>query len=747
MKKQKAISYLIAWAMSTLLSFSGAACIVTGFEIGPANLWIIALVLAVYAAVSGAVIFYARSGWIFLGYGVVSLLALYDAWHNGGLEVSLEKLVYSLSSRYHMGYGWPVIRWSNVNLTDVPLDGSLILLGCMVVLVVLTTLRYRDGAIPAIIASLMPLCLCLVVTDSVPDKWCLALLIAALALLVLTNTVRRRSGADGNRLTARLLIPCLLLTAVLFALTPAHPPAFGTEADFQAILGYFQGLPFVELGVDGMFHVSISGIDDQSYNLQLAGPKQGNSAVVMDVISSKGGVLYLRGQAFDGYDGLQWYVSDPKRMETAGHGWPSDYLKEAGSVKITTQSGHVLRYTPYFLGKDDLTEMIGGRYPNAGTERSYSFRIYEPTQGQKENFRLEESERIQTKQLPEKTASQLAVLTNRVTQDYIQKHGLWQDWVSSFYKPQERRDEITAKAVAEYVRQSARYDLETRPMPEGETDFVLWFLNSSETGYCIHFASAAAAMLRSVGVPARVVTGYALRVERNVSAQVDNSMAHAWVEYFTAESGWTILDPTPGGVGDPGTEHSTQPTQTTRPEATEPSEVPETTAPTQPTESSRPEKDTEPTLPDRPRPTRPQQDQTRPTAPTVPTQPETEHEPHVNPYWRLSMQIIACVVLAVVLIFTQAWLRRYLRMMHLEKGDSNARAVAMWREIAYRCRWLHIKPEAGLYEIAEKAKFSQHRISDEELDVLKAYLRKTGNWVRYSAWYDRFVLFFIFAIA
>ena len=64
-----------------------------------------------------------------------------------------------------------------------------------------------------------------------------------------------------------------------------------------------------------------------------------------------------------------------------------------------------------------------------------------------------------------------------------------------------------AQVVADYLAAVAEYDPDTPAAPEGE-DFVAWFLTESHRGYCMHFASAAVLLLRSMGVPARYVSGF-----------------------------------------------------------------------------------------------------------------------------------------------------------------------------------------------------------------------------------------------
>ncbi|MFW6011889.1 MAG: transglutaminase TgpA family protein [Desulfosalsimonas sp.] len=72
------------------------------------------------------------------------------------------------------------------------------------------------------------------------------------------------------------------------------------------------------------------------------------------------------------------------------------------------------------------------------------------------------------------------------------------------------------------------------------------FLFESRRGFCEHFASAFACLMRAAGVPARVVGGY-LGGEINPFAEyliIRQSDAHAWVEVWYREKGWVRVDPT-----------------------------------------------------------------------------------------------------------------------------------------------------------------------------------------------------------
>lgn len=74
------------------------------------------------------------------------------------------------------------------------------------------------------------------------------------------------------------------------------------------------------------------------------------------------------------------------------------------------------------------------------------------------------------------------------------------------------------------------------------------FLFENGQGHCELFASAMVMMLRSQGIPARLVTGFLGGELNGLTGYyvVRQSNAHAWVEaYLGAEAGWVTFDPTP----------------------------------------------------------------------------------------------------------------------------------------------------------------------------------------------------------
>jgi len=103
--------------------------------------------------------------------------------------------------------------------------------------------------------------------------------------------------------------------------------------------------------------------------------------------------------------------------------------------------------------------------------------------------------------------------------------------------------QVLARAI-EYFRVE-RLQYTTLPRLLGR-DTVDEFLFESREGFCEHFASAFAFLMRAAGVPARVVTGY----QGGDLNPVDNRFtvrqadAHAWAEVYLVDRGWIRVDPT-----------------------------------------------------------------------------------------------------------------------------------------------------------------------------------------------------------
>jgi hypothetical protein len=114
------------------------------------------------------------------------------------------------------------------------------------------------------------------------------------------------------------------------------------------------------------------------------------------------------------------------------------------------------------------------------------------------------------------------------------------------YDPDASRFALAGQ-VAAFVSSAADYSLNPRIVPSGE-DFVVYFLENSQMGYCIHFATTAALMLRAFGVPARFVSGFIAYIPADQVGEVvsvTDRFAHAWAEVFLEDFGWVPLEATP----------------------------------------------------------------------------------------------------------------------------------------------------------------------------------------------------------
>jgi len=108
------------------------------------------------------------------------------------------------------------------------------------------------------------------------------------------------------------------------------------------------------------------------------------------------------------------------------------------------------------------------------------------------------------------------------------------------------QNQAILRAFRDHLHQNYRYTTQLRAASPGE-DPVEMFLFRNKIGHCEYFASAMAGLARSVGIDARVVTGYMV-VEFDQSTgryTVRQSHAHAWIEAAPAPGQWRTYDPSP----------------------------------------------------------------------------------------------------------------------------------------------------------------------------------------------------------
>jgi transglutaminase-like putative cysteine protease len=101
------------------------------------------------------------------------------------------------------------------------------------------------------------------------------------------------------------------------------------------------------------------------------------------------------------------------------------------------------------------------------------------------------------------------------------------------------------KKIESYLRSNYTYSLKTDTVPVG-VNAVERFLFTAKRGWCEHYATAMTLMLRSVGIPARVVSGFVGGRYNRFGGYliVRKSDAHTWVE-AVVDKKWETFDPTP----------------------------------------------------------------------------------------------------------------------------------------------------------------------------------------------------------
>jgi transglutaminase-like putative cysteine protease len=111
-----------------------------------------------------------------------------------------------------------------------------------------------------------------------------------------------------------------------------------------------------------------------------------------------------------------------------------------------------------------------------------------------------------------------------------------------------------AAAIQNYLRDSTnfKYKLDPQPIPTGR-DRLAYFLFNSKEGYCEFFASAMGDMLRSLGIPTRLVNGFGPGSFDGATQTyiVRGEDAHTWVESYFPGYGWIPFEPTADGVYQP----------------------------------------------------------------------------------------------------------------------------------------------------------------------------------------------------
>lgn len=677
MKREGLKTALWAVVLSLTGAAAGVGCMITGFALNSVSVLTLALSWTLAAAVLTLCFSFRRGLFPVL---TLILLGIW-LWWQGPLALSTERLLWDISYVYDGAYSWGVVRWSENRISDVKTTTALCWVGLLIIVCISHCVVSRRGSWLGILVTLLPFFSCVVVTDTVPSSLCLFALMLTVVMLLFTATVRERDPVQGNRLSMLLLLPVMAALGLLFLLNPrdSYDKQKGAQMLEDLVTELFQSeTPQSTQPAP----VRPSGKLAEDVDLSIVGPKTESGVRVMSVTSPTGGTVYLRGYVYDRYTGAAWESTDPQEYSSL---WPSVRLLPVGELRIKTVSGHPIRYQPYYpVDADWLFRLQDGALPNDSRLREYSVSMgLQPDLAPLGNP-LYPGNMNAWLELPDGTLSWAKQLASEILGEALPLDTT-------------AMTEDKARAIAAYVRNSAVYDLDTPRMPGG-ADFAQWFLESSDTGYCVHFASATTVLLRAAGIPARYVSGYMVDTVPGEETRVTYDDAHAWVEYCMPGGVWRVLESTPGYSSTP----------------------PETTAPTETTEATtRPEETDPPPSTEPPKPGETTQPSQTPTSPGN-SGGEEQSGRREPPGWLkgllLTLLAVLCAAAAAV---GQWWLRLKLRQRRMDREGPNGKALLSWRLISRMAARLGEKPPEELRQLALKAKFSQHTLNAEELGALR----------------------------
>jgi transglutaminase-like putative cysteine protease len=255
--------------------------------------------------------------------------------------------------------------------------------------------------------------------------------------------------------------------------------------------------------------------------------------------------LKWRGTALSQFDGRRWSNPIPPRGERTLPTTPFMRLIEDEDrppatvsrlnyeVHMQDTSSNVLFFAgvPEFLQVNSpfITRSPAGSYrvpPALPRSVSYTVYSYLPSpDGEISRRPLDPIERVGYLQLPPMDPSVA---------------GLAAEWTAGA-----RTAARQAEAIETHLRKDFHYSLQQPKSPPA--DPIADFLFRRRQGHCEYFASAMAVMLRTIGIPSRVVTGFQSGEFNPVSGWlvIRASDAHSWVEAWLPQRGWTVFDPTP----------------------------------------------------------------------------------------------------------------------------------------------------------------------------------------------------------
>ena len=331
--------------------------------------------------------------------------------------------------------------------------------------------------------------------------------------------------------------------------------------------------------VDTLRYGSNAGLPEG--DMTKVGPRQISEDTMLEVTMTQPISYYLRGFVGETYANSRWSTLDSKtlsedadtfywlhqdgfyaqsQLTTAAQAGVPDALGYDNTVTVQNvgASGKYL-YAPYeLLADSDVLDaaQIGDRTLLASGlrgQRTYSFHASDNIITQYQRLAaalLEETE--QTNAFLNTEAAYNRFAYDHYTDIPDDVRGFLEEKLGGYQKDegQVHFDYQRAKQnILFYLTTYITYEENVLPITGG--DFALTFLDGTQSGYDVHYATAAALMFRYYGIPARYVEGYlvtkddAAQMKSGQTLNVGGNRAHAWVEYYQDGLGWLPFEATP----------------------------------------------------------------------------------------------------------------------------------------------------------------------------------------------------------
>jgi len=391
-------------------------------------------------------------------------------------------------------------------------------------------------------------------TDSVFFTPLLFAFLFAAAWTLMVHTLRADAAEAGDRQGANLA-----LTPSLFRVT-----LLASSASVAIALVLFVLLPRLHSSVLQAPNLgqgfATSGFSDH-VALGDIGRIRMDPTIVLRVETLEGEApgaadAYWRGLAFDHFDGTTWSVTPPTKTRVPGSAeigiwlkssrWPANLVQRIlrepvqGGVLFGMGDAQALQGSVPRLERD----VNGGLYAagQAGDRLRYSVTS--------RKARWNDRELRKDTAIPP-TANRGAIPKQEgVAERHLQLpqlSGAVAELARAITEGAET-DADRVRALEQYLLTNGRYS-DTPPTidPDAERSPLEAFLFDAMEAHCEYYASALVVLARSVGIPARLVNGFAGGRENKIGGFIELSRthAHAWAEVHYERAGWVRYDATP----------------------------------------------------------------------------------------------------------------------------------------------------------------------------------------------------------